>query len=116
MSWYRSFNSKYNNKKQTIDGYSYDSKGEAGYAIELELRQKSGDIRAWDRQKKIELYGQNGTRICNYYIDFVITHNDGSTEYVEIKGFPTDVWKLKKKLMEDKIKGMENAKYTIIYI
>jgi len=33
-------------------------------------------------------------------MDFVVTHNDGSLEYVEVKGFQTEVWRLKWKIFE----------------
>ena len=89
--------------KQTYNGYSYQSKKEAAYAMELDLRVKAKDIKSWDRQHKIELYAY-GVKICNYYIDFVITHNDGIKEYVEVKGFETNVWKLKWKLCKAKFK------------
>jgi len=108
--------SKYHAVKQTYNGYSYDSKAEAQYAAELDLRVKGKDIKSWDRQKKIELFGQNGTRICNYFVDFVIEHIDGRTEYVEVKGFETEAWRIKRKLMDDKIKGMESAFYTVVKV
>lgn len=90
---------KFNAVRQTYNGHSYHSKKEAEYAAELDLRKKAKDIKNWRRQQKIELrvYGK---LICNYYIDFVIEHNNGLEEYVEIKGFITDVWKLKWKLFE----------------
>lgn len=76
-----------------------DSKFEAGVAQSLELLKKAGEIRDFQEQVKIPLV-VNGYHICNYYIDFVIQHNDGTTEYREAKGFATDVWKLKWKIFE----------------
>jgi len=32
-------------------------------------------------------------------MDFEITHNDGSLELLEVKGYETDVWRLKWKLL-----------------
>lgn len=111
------FNWRYTNaKRQTYKGNSYRSKAEVNYAMYLDQRVKDKEIKSWEREKKIELFGENGTKICNYYIDFVVHHNDGSTEYVEVKGFKTNIWLLKKKLMEDKVKGMENTKYTVEYV
>lgn len=92
-------NNKYKAKKQTYDGYSYHSKKEANYAVELDWRKKVKDIKDWRRQEKIRL-DIDGKHICNYYIDFVIEHNDGTEEYVEVKGFPTALWKLKWKMFE----------------
>ena len=105
---------KYGNIKQTFQGYSYDSKLEAGVAQDLDLRQKAGDIASWERQKTIRLYAY-GKHICNYRIDFVVTHNDGIREYLEVKGFETDVWKLKWKLFEAQMAEEEPmARLTII--
>lgn len=89
------------------------SKAEAEVARELDLRVKGHDILSWERQKKIELFGENKTHICNYFIDFIVHHLDGRDEYLEVKGFETTAWRMKKKLMEDKIKGMKNAYYTV---
>ena len=106
MTYKRQYQNKYGAVKQTYNGYSYDSKKEAAYAMELDLRIKAKDIKSWDRQKKIELEAY-GKHICNYYIDFVITHNDGKKEYVEVKGFETDLWKLKWKMFVAKLREEE---------
>lgn len=75
------------------------SKKEAQYAAELDLRIKAKDIKSWEKQYKIPIE-INGKHICNYFIDFVITHLDGNKEYVEVKGMETEVWKLKWRLVE----------------
>ena len=90
---------KYKNVATTTDGIVYHSKKEAKYAQDLEFRKKAGLIKSWERQVRIEL-SAHGRRICNYYMDFVIYHNDGTVEYVEVKGFETDVWKIKWNLFE----------------
>lgn len=99
MTWYLRKGNKYHNISSTYDGIQYHSKKEAGYAAELNLRKKAGDIKDWERQVPLSL-DVNGFHICNYYIDFIVHHNDGLLEYVEIKGFETDVWRLKFKLAE----------------
>ena len=98
---YRQFNryNKFGNVKQTYDGYSYMSKAEADYAMELDLRLKAKDIKSWDRQFKVTIE-YDGKTICNYYVDFIIEHNDGSYELVEVKGMETSTYRLKKKLLE----------------
>jgi len=78
------------------------------------MRIKAKDIKSWERQVKIELTA-HGRHICNYYIDFVVTHNDGTLEYVEVKGFETDLWRLKWKLFKSKMTEEEpRAKLSII--
>lgn len=92
----------YNQKRsyyKTSKYNGFDSKFEAGKAQELELLKKAEEIVDYQTQVKIPLE-VNGFHICNYYIDFVVQHNDGTEEYIECKGFPTEVWKLKWKLFE----------------
>lgn len=91
------------------------SKREAEKAWELDQLIKTGDVLKWERQQKIELFGQNGSHICNYFIDFVIYWKDGTIEYCEVKGFKTEVWRLKWKLFEDKFGKDHRFKLTIEY-
>lgn len=90
---------KYRNVRQTYNGYNYQSKKEARYAYYLDQRLKNKEILGWDRQVKIDLQA-NGQHICNYYMDFVIHNLDGTHTLAEIKGFETDVWRLKKRMLE----------------
>jgi len=46
---------KYNAVRSVYNGYPYDSKFEAQYAMELDWRLKAGEIKAWDRQFPIEI-------------------------------------------------------------
>jgi len=39
-------------------------------------------------------------KICKYLLDFEVIYADGRTEYVDVKGISTDVYKIKKKLVE----------------
>ena len=100
-------------KKQTYDGYLYDSKFEAGYAQELDLRVKAKDIKSWEKQKKLELVVNNYV-VCTYKIDFIITHNDDSLEYVETKGYATPIWRLKWKLFEALYGDKPGVQLTVI--
>lgn len=108
--------SKFNAKTTSYNGYNYMSKKEAGYAMELDYRVKAGDIKEWSRQHKFELMVE-GVKICNYYIDFRATLNDGRIEYIEVKGFETDLWRVKWKITEATFhylsKG-ENAKLILV--
>ena len=72
---------------------------EAAFAQELDMRVYAKDIKSWTRQERIPLE-VNKIKIATYIIDFVITHLDGEKEYVEIKGFETDTWRLKWKLAQ----------------
>lgn len=90
---------KYNNAKTYYNGYWYQSKFEAGYAQELDLRLRAGDIKAWERQVPFELrvYGR---LITTYKMDFKVYHNDGTIELVETKGAETEAWRYRWKLLE----------------
>lgn len=112
--YYQQRQNKYNAKSTEYGGLIYHSKKEAGYAQELDLRIKAKDIKSWERQVRVDLKVY-GNHICNYYIDFIITHNDDSLEYVEVKGFSTDVWRLKWKLFEAIFnKDFPDIKLTIV--
>lgn len=105
--------SKFSNVKTAGAGGLYHSKLEQRYGAELDLRKRAGDIKEWERQVRISL-DVNGAHICNYYIDFVITHNDGTKEYVEVKGFETDTWRLKWKLFEALYQSKPGVRLTIV--
>jgi len=97
---YRQINgNKYHSSSTQFEGITYHSKLEAAYAQELSLRERAKDIKSWERQVKLDLK-VNGVHITNYYIDFIIHHKDGHREFVEVKGFETDVWKMKWKILE----------------
>lgn len=90
---------QFKNVKQTYDGYSYDSRFEAGIAMELDERLKKGEIANWERQFPVRIE-YDGRLICTYYCDFRIEHLDGSFELLEAKGLETPYWKLKVKLLD----------------
>jgi hypothetical protein len=106
--------SKYNNVSRHYNGRTYDSILEAKVAQELDWRMKAGEIAEIIPQYKISL-DVNGKHICNYYCDFKVIKPDGSVEFVEAKGFETEVYRLKKKLLEAMIDQIEpGAEYIVI--
>ena len=90
---------KYGAKKTHYNGVKYHSRFEAECSEILDTRLKAKDIAKVERQVKIDLQAY-GKHITNYFMDFVITHNDGHKEYIEAKGQETDAWKLKFKMTE----------------
>ena len=80
-------------------GILYHSKREADYAHQLDLEKCGKLIKDWERQVRFSL-DVNGIHICNVIVDFVITYRDGRKEIREVKGFATDVWRMKWKLLE----------------
>ncbi len=111
--WYQKNGSKYRAVSIVHDGIQYHSKKEASFAAELNLRLKAHDIAGWQRQIKIPL-DVNGYHIADYFIDFVIEHNDRTREYIEIKGMELPVWRLKWKLFEALYGKEPNTKLTVI--
>ncbi len=97
--WQQKSGNKYHAKSSIYEGVYYHSQFEAAYASELNLRLKAKDIKAWKRQIKLPLKVE-GKFICNYIMDFEVEHNDGSFEFVEVKGFETDLWRFKWKILE----------------
>ena len=90
---------KYHAQTCAYDGYNYDSIAEANYAMELDWRLKAGEFEKWERQVPIRIE-VNGYHICTTKVDFLIHHKDGSKELVEVKGFETPDYRIKKKLIE----------------
>lgn len=90
---------KYNARRTKYNGRYYDSGLEAAYAEDLDWRIKAGEIKEWEPQHKIDIR-VNGVHIANYYIDFKITFTDGHVEYHEVKGYETDVWRMKWRLSQ----------------
>lgn len=42
----------------------------------------------------------NTVEVCEYRADFLVTLVDGSEELVEVKGYETREWKLKRRLLQ----------------
>lgn len=93
------YGNKYNNVKQNYNGSRYDSKKEATYAKELDLRIAAKDIKEYTRQFPLELR-VNGKLICKWKIDFAVKNMDDSITFIEVKGFETYDYILKRKLFE----------------
>lgn len=90
---------KYKAKTSNYNGFNYDSKKEAEYAMQLDWLVKAKQVKHWERQHKIDITIE-GEHICNYYIDFKVTYPDNHIEYHEVKGFETDVWRMKWRLVK----------------
>ena len=87
------------------------SKKEAGYAQELDLRKKAGEIKEIDPQFRLRL-DVNGFHICDYLVDFRVVMADGSEELHEVKGWETMLWQYKWRLTE----ALYGDKYKLVVI
>ena len=84
----------------------HDSRAEAGYCNQLNVLEKSGEIKSYEIQKTFRL-DVNGKHICNHRVDFLVTNKNGEVMVEEFKGFGTEVWRIKKKLFEACYPGIE---------
>lgn len=93
---------KYHNQKTTIDGIVFDSKKEAKRYTVLRSLQEGGYIRGLELQVPFELVPKgNGERAVKYIADFVYWDTERGIHIVEdVKGYKTDVYKLKRKLFK----------------
>lgn len=94
--------SKYSSAKTDIDGIRFDSKKEAEFYAELKLREKVGEIthlRLQPRYLLQEAFRHEGKqyREIEYVADFEYIEN-GITVVVDVKGFRTAVYMIKRKL------------------
>lgn len=103
---------KYHAKKTWMKGRIYDSKKEANRAFELELLAKYGKIQ--DLQKQVPFVLQEGyvnrlgkkIRPITYIADFTYIE-DGKLIVEDTKGMETDVFKIKRKILEYKYPEIE---------
>ncbi len=86
---------KFNAIQTEVDGIKFSSKREAAYYGQLLLAQKSGDLIFFLRQVPFHLAG--GVR---YVCDFAEFWKDGSVRFVDTKGFKTQMYIAKRKMVE----------------
>lgn len=103
--------SKYGNKKVKWGGMTFDSKWEWERYLELSKLQVEEKIWDLERQVRVQLqpqFNRNGETVRGiaYIADFVYKEADKTREYPHLlvyedaKGFETDVFKLKWKMMK----------------
>ena len=111
--------SKYKNKKVLVDGRWFDSKKEADVYVQLKMLEEAGAISNLEVQPCYEFtmaggrpvqyppvsvvrngksYQRNGKRL-RYYADFRYREPDGTQVVVDVKGYDTDVSRLKRALV-----------------
>jgi hypothetical protein len=101
--------SKYGNVKVTIDGHTFDSKREALRYQELRVLEAAGKISHLELQPTFKLYcGQTPIKFASgrhatYKADFAYfdySRAERLRVVEDVKGFKTDVYKLKKAIVE----------------
>lgn len=86
---------KYHSSPCLIDGIRFASKLEGSYYNKLKEQQKAGAIDYFLRQVPLNLPGN-----IRYIVDFVVFFAGGAVHYIDVKGFPTPMFKLKLKQVE----------------
>lgn len=93
---------KYGNHKTTVDGITFDSKKEAERYLQLKAMLNAGeisDLRLQVRIKLLDAFESNGHKYKPlYYIADFVYLKDGKFVVEDVKGYRTDVYKLKRKL------------------
>ena len=98
--------SKYLSHKTVVDGITFDSKDESKYYEALKIMKYRGEIINFELQPKFVLregfkkFGKT-YRPLTYTPDFTVYHNDGSVEYVDVKGQSTQQGEMRIKLFND---------------
>ena len=100
--------SKYGSRKVWVDGFCFDSGKEAQYYSTLKLLLRSGEIKGFCVQPEFLLTEGTGPhdRGTIYRADFVVWHKD-RTEIVDTKGYRTEIFDLKMKMMKEKYPELE---------
>jgi hypothetical protein len=100
--------SKYNSRKTTVDGITFDSKKEARRYLVLKQMEQDGEIKNLRLQVQFQLIPsfeividgkKRKRRPITYVADFVYYKNDKKV-IEDVKGLRTPVYKIKKKLFE----------------
>ena len=99
--------SKYLNKRKLINGIVFASQKEANRYLQLKDWQDEGIISNLRTQVKYELQpkyriGIKPIRSITYIADFVYNDRNGNEIVEDVKGFKTEIYKLKKKMFEYK--------------
>ena len=88
---------KYRNIPTVVDGIKFASKKEAKRYNELKLLKEFGEVEEFELQKSYKLAGR-----YRYVCDFFVKWSNGVNAVEDVKGFKTQVYKLKKAWMKDK--------------
>ena len=98
--------SKYKNKRVEVDGIKFSSQKEAREYLRLKQLEKIGDIKGLKLQVKFDfkingdyLRYVDSNRVIKYVADFEYFDMYGNRKVVDVKGFKTRDYLIKKALM-----------------
>lgn len=87
---------KYKAKPTEVDGIKFPSKAEAQRYRNLCLLKRDGQVIQFLRQVPFYLPGNS-----KYVVDFQVFWADGNVTFEDVKGIETEVFKLKKRQVEE---------------
>ena len=87
---------KFHAKSCERDGKKFPSKAERAHYDKLKILQKAGKILFFLRQVPFDLPGEN-----KYVCDFMVFWEDGTVSVQDVKGFETDSFRIKRRLLEE---------------
>jgi len=87
--------SKYHAIMEECDGIKFQSKKEARYYRELKARVFAGEVAYFLPQVPFVLDGG-----VKYRVDFMEVWTDGSIHWIDVKGFRTETYRIKRKMVE----------------
>jgi hypothetical protein len=100
--------SKYGNQPMWLDGYYFDSKAEARHYAQLRLAEEMGDISELQVHPRYKVAdAPNGETDVYYEADFAYRTREGKLVVVDVKGFETQAWKIKRKLFMTRYPELE---------
>lgn len=91
---------KWNNKIFYRDGKCFRSAKELKRYCELVILVNCEKVKRFECQ--VPYVVSNGYKPIKYYADFVVEWSDGHTTVEDVKGFKTELYKLKRSLMKEK--------------
>ena len=95
---------KYHARKTTVYDITFDSKRESEVYLMLREKKRLGEIKSIDLQPTytfLDVFRDNTGRAqkpITYTADFLVEHDDGRREVIEVKGMRTRDYLLRKKL------------------
>jgi len=97
---------KYSNRSCVCwEKHIHQSILESDYCNHLTILKRSKEIRDFKIQHKIEIWVKD-EHICNHIVDFLVLKAGGISEYHEVKGMETEVWKIKRRLVQALFPGI----------
>jgi len=95
--------SKYGNIHTEYKGQTFMSKKEVQYAMTLDSLKKAKNaserVVSYETQVSYKIV-LNDIKICRYITDFIVKYADGHIEIIDVKGVRTQIYRLKKRLVE----------------